>query len=96
MGTKADRDLWGRALAIETRYGDRALEVIARKIDELARAGQYSEAEFWGKVATCLTELHSIRWPCGMSEVTPAITDHDRSTTSRRPGVPRPPAMGAP
>ena len=73
MGMRADRDLWGQALAIESRYGDSGLEVIARKIDELRRAGQFSDAEFWGEVAGCLTELHSIRWPGGTSPLTPPV-----------------------
>src|SRR3546814_13398502 len=68
MGMRADRDLWGQALAIESQYGDRGLEVIARKIDELHRAGRYSEAEFWVEVAERLTELHAIRWPGGIRE----------------------------
>src|SRR3546814_8822013 len=45
MGMRADRDLWGQALAIESQYGDRGLEVIARKIDELHRAGRYRSEE---------------------------------------------------
>ena len=35
MGAKADQDLWGQALAYESRYGDRATDVIAKKIDQL-------------------------------------------------------------
>ena len=85
MGMRADRDLWGQALAIESRYGDRGLEVIARKIDELRRAGQFSDAEFWGEVAACLTELHSIRWPGGVSPVAPPVADGS-SAASRRQG----------
>lgn len=68
MGMRADRDLWGQALAIEYRFGDRGLEIIALKIDELHRAGQYSEAQFWAEVAERLTELHAIRWPGGIRE----------------------------
>lgn len=75
MGMMADRDLWGQALAIESRYGDRGLEVITRKIDELRRAGQFPDAEFWGEVAAYLTELHSIRWPGGISPVTPPVAE---------------------
>ena len=93
MGMKADRDLWGQALAIESRYGDRGLEVIARKIDELRRAGQSSDAEFWGEVAACLTELHSIRWPGGMSPVTtPAV--EGSPAASRRQDRPASPGHG--
>ncbi|WP_414712919.1 DUF6961 family protein [Sphingopyxis sp.] len=86
MGTKADHDLWGQALAIESRYGDRGLEVIARKVEDLCRAGQDSEAEFWSEVAECLTELHSIRWPGGISTVTPSAAGGDAPTPSRRRG----------
>lgn len=93
MGMKADRDLWGQALAIESRYGDRGLEVIARKIDELRRAGQSSDAEFWGKVAACLTELHSIRWPGGISPVMQPVAEGSPAA-SRRQGHPAPPGHG--
>ena len=86
MGMRADRDLWGQALAIESRYGDRGLEVIARKVDELGRAGQYSDAEFWSEVAARLTELHSIRWPGGISTVTSPVADSNAPTTARRRG----------
>lgn len=84
MGMRADRDLWGQALAIESRYGDRGLEVIARKIDELRRADESSDAEFWGEVAACLTELHSIRWPGGISTVSSPAADGN--STPRRQG----------
>jgi hypothetical protein len=84
---RADRDLWGQALAIESRYGDRGLEVIARKIDELRRAGQFSDAEFWGEVATCLTELHSIRWPGGISTVILPVADGSPMTSRRQEGL---------
>ncbi|WP_447953132.1 DUF6961 family protein [Sphingopyxis chilensis] len=91
MGMRADRDLWGQALAIESQYGDRGLEVIARKIDELHRAGRYSEAEFWVEVAERLTELHAIRWPGGIREARtsskmrsdPARPRRDTSTPRR-------------
>ena len=63
MGAKADRDLWGQALAIESRYGDRGPEVIATMIDELRRAGADADAAFWANVADCLTDLHAIRYP---------------------------------
>lgn len=63
MGMRADRDLWGQALAIESRYGDGGPDILARKIDACRRAGAFSEAEFWRDVAACLTELHSIRGP---------------------------------
>src|SRR3546814_2205999 len=76
MGMRADRDLWGQALAIESQYGDRGLEVIARKIDELHRAGRYSEAEFWVEVAERLTELHAIRWPGGIREARTRSEEH--------------------
>src|SRR3546814_13061692 len=82
MGMRADRDLWGQALAIESQYGDRGLEVIARKIDELHRAGRYSEAEFWVEVAERLTELHAIRWPGGIRE--------DRTSSKMRSDPARP------
>lgn len=93
MGMKADRDLWGQALAIESRYGDRGLEVIARKIDELRRSEQFSDAEFWGEVAACLTELHSIRWPSGISPVTPPVAEGSPAV-SRRQGDPVSPGHG--
>jgi hypothetical protein len=63
MGAKADHDLWGQALAIESRYGDRGPEVIATMIDELQHADNYSSAAFWTSVADCLKELHAIRYP---------------------------------
>lgn len=63
MGAKADRDLWGQALAIESQYGDRGPEVIATMIKELRRAGDHADADFWGSVADCLTDLHAIRYP---------------------------------
>lgn len=90
MGMRADRDLWGQALAIESRYGDRGLEVIARKIDELHRAGQYSEAEFWAEVAERLTELHAIRWPGGTREArADSIARSDPARPRRDTSAPR-------
>ena len=63
MGTQADHDLWGQALATECRYGDHGPEVIARKVRKLRDAGEFREAEFWSRVAECLNELHAIRFP---------------------------------
>src|SRR3546814_10263697 len=62
MGAKADNDLWGQALAIESQYGDRGPEVITTMIDDLRRSGDHSGAAFWTKVAVCLTDLHEIRY----------------------------------
>lgn len=62
MGAKAENDLWGQALAIESRYGDRGPEVITKMIDDLRRAGDHAGAAFWTKVAVCLTDLHEIRY----------------------------------
>lgn len=62
MGTKADHDLWGQALAIENRYGDRGPDVLKQKIVELRKAGEPVEAAFWAKVAECLNDLHAIRF----------------------------------
>ena len=61
MGTKADHDLWGQALAIESRYGDRGPEVLTQRIRELRAAGELVEADFWTRVAVCLNDLHAIR-----------------------------------
>ncbi|WP_067112866.1 DUF6961 family protein [Sphingopyxis granuli] len=63
MGAKADKDLWGQALAIESRYGDRGPKVIAAMISELQRASNYADVEFWTNVAQCLEDLHAIRYP---------------------------------
>src|SRR3546814_8216196 len=60
MGAKADNDLWGQALAIESQYGDRGPEVITTMIDDLRRSGDPSGAAFWTKIAVCLTDLHEI------------------------------------
>jgi hypothetical protein len=62
MGAKADHDLWGQVLAIENRYGDRGPEVLTRRIEKLREAGELAEAAFWAEVATCLNDLHSIRF----------------------------------
>ena len=69
---------------------DDSLEVIARKVDELRRTGQFSDAEFWGEVAACLTELHSIRWPGGTSPVTPPVAEGSPAASRRqeRPASP--------
>lgn len=61
MGTKAGHDLWGQALAIENRYGDRGPEVLTKNIGELREAGELAEADFWADVAICLIDLHTIR-----------------------------------
>lgn len=63
MGAKADKDLWGQALVIESRYGDRGPEVIVAMIAELQQAGNYADVEFWTSVAACLEDLHAIRYP---------------------------------
>lgn len=63
MGTKADHDLWGQALAVESQYGDRGPEVVAQRILELRKAGEVAEAAFWSQVVTCLNNLHAIRYP---------------------------------
>lgn len=62
MGTRADHDLWGQVLAIESRYGDRGPEVLTQRIAKLREAGELAEAAFWVEVATCLTDLHAIRF----------------------------------
>ncbi len=63
MGAKADHDLWGQALAIESRYGDSGPDVLADRIAALKSAGDEREADFWSLVADCLIELHAIRYP---------------------------------
>lgn len=60
MGAKADHDLWGQALAYESRYGDCAIDVITEKIDQLRCDGDTHEMEFWIEVTDCLTQLHAI------------------------------------
>lgn len=62
MGTEADDDLWARVLAIENRYGDRGPGVLTRRIEALRATGASIEAERWSQVATCLDELHAIRF----------------------------------
>lgn len=62
MGTRADHDLWGQVLAIENRYGDRGPQVLTQRIAKLREAGELAEAAFWAEVATCLNDLHSIRF----------------------------------
>lgn len=61
MGTRAEYDLWGQALAVENRYGDRGPEILAQKIRNLRVAGELVEADFWADVAGCLNDLHAIR-----------------------------------
>lgn len=61
MGTRAEYDLWGQALAVENRYGDRGPEILAQKIRNLRAAGELVEADFWSEVAGCLNDLHAIR-----------------------------------
>lgn len=61
MGTKADYDLWGQALAFESQYGNRGPEVLSQRIIQLQEAGDPREAEFLSEVVTCLTNLHAIR-----------------------------------
>lgn len=62
MGANADHDLWGQALAFESRYGDDAPRIIAGKIEQLRASGEIAEADFWAQVAECLTDLHAIRY----------------------------------
>ncbi len=62
MGANADHDLWGQALAFESRYGDDAPRIIAGKIERLRASGEIAEADFWAQVAECLTDLHAIRY----------------------------------
>lgn len=62
MGAKADHDLWGQVLAIENRYGDRGPEVLRQRIANFHETGELAEAAFWSEVATCLKQLHSIRF----------------------------------
>lgn len=81
MGTKADHDLWGQVLAIESRYGDRGPEVLTQRIDELRGAGEVAEAAFWSEVATCLTDLHSIRFDV------PAVNAGSGNASPRERGV---------
>ena len=62
MGANADHDLWGQALAFESRYGDEAPRIIAGKIAQFKASGEVAEADFWAQVAECLTDLHAIRY----------------------------------
>ncbi len=78
MGTKADHDLWGQALAIESQYGDRGPEVLAQRSVELRKAREFQEAEFWSEVAACLTDLHAIR--CGFPSAKRTSPPADRQT----------------
>lgn len=82
MGTKADHDLWGQAIAIESQYGDRGPEVLAQRIVELREAGELAEAEFWSQVAACLNDLHAIRLDVHSTKARP--------TRSVSPGRQRP------
>ncbi|SKB73561.1 hypothetical protein [Sphingopyxis flava] len=77
MGMRADRDLWGQALAIESRYGDGGPSIIGRKIDACRRAGAFSEAEFLSDVAACLTQLHTIRGPSAENARAPSASRRD-------------------
>lgn len=83
MGMQADHDLWGQALAAERRYGDLGPEVLAQQVQKLVEAGDYREAEFWSQVATCLSELHAIRFPgdpksskAAAAASSPPVADH--------------------
>jgi hypothetical protein len=89
MGMRADRDLWGQALAIESRYGDGGPDIIARKIDACRRAGAFSEAEFWSDVAACLTQLHTIRGPSAEKARAPSSSRRDtmRSSSCGKNGI---------
>ena len=71
MGTKADHDLWGQALAMESQYGDRGPEILAQRIVELREADERAEAEFWSQVAACLSDLHAIRLDVHVVEAHP-------------------------
>jgi len=81
MGTKADHDLWGQVLAIENRYGDRGPDVLRQRISKLRSAGDLSEAAFWSEVASCLNDLHSIRFDV------PAVKARSGSTSLRDRGT---------
>ena len=83
MGANADKDLWGQALAIESRYGDRGPEVIAAMIAELQRASNYANIEFWTNVAQCLEDLHAIRYPCTVRM--PAVENRQLAAHRKQP-----------
>lgn len=73
MGTRAEQDLWGQALAIENRYGDRGPEILTQKIRNLRAAGELAEADFWSEVAGCLDDLHAIRIGAPVLKPRPAV-----------------------
>ena len=50
-------DIWRAATLMLKRYGDKALEQSARRVDELAADGDHDGADTWRRITTAVEQL---------------------------------------